>query len=173
MIITFLQRLLWTVALVAAQMMVFNYIHIMGYATPLPFVYLLLLFPLDTQRWSILLWGFVCGLLCDVVSLTPGVGAAAMTLTAFVQPLILKRVVPKDALEDDQASFSLVGFWGYVRYALILTFIFMSVYFLLLSFNFFHLRDLAITFASSWALTMLIILVIESVRGGRKENAKS
>ena len=31
MIITFLQRLLWMVALVAAQVMVFNYIHLFGY----------------------------------------------------------------------------------------------------------------------------------------------
>lgn len=173
MVVTFLQRLLWLVTLVAAQMMVFNYIHIMGYATPLPYVYLLLLFPLGTQRWSILLWGFACGLLCDFVSLTPGIGAAAMTLTAFVQPLILQRMAPKDALEDMQASYATLGFWGYVRYALLLTFIFMAVYFLLMSFNFFHLRDLAISFGSSWALTLLICLLIESVRGGKKERTNT
>ena len=44
-------------ALVAAQLLVFNHIHLFGYATPLPFVYFLLRFPLNTERWSILLWG--------------------------------------------------------------------------------------------------------------------
>lgn len=173
MVITFLQRLLWLVALVAAQMMVFNYIHLFGYATPLPYVFLLLIFPLNASRWSILLWGFVCGLLCDFVSLTPGLGAASMTLTAFLQPLLLKAMAPKDALEDMQASYSTLGFWGYVRYASILTLVFMLTYFLLMSFSFFHIVDLAIAFVSSWALTLLLCMAIESVRGSKKKERES
>ena len=169
MVITFLQRLLWLVALVAAQMMVFNYIHLFGYATPLPYVFLLLMFPLNSSRWSILLWGFVCGLLCDFVSLTPGLGAASMTLTAFLQPLLLKAMAPKDSLEDMQASYSTLGLWGYVRYAGILTSVFMLTYFLLMSFSFFHIVDLAIAFASSWVLTLLLCMAIESVRNSKKK----
>lgn len=152
------------VALVAAQMMVFNHIHFMGYATPLPYVYLLMLFPLGTSRWSILLWGFACGLLTDVVSMTPGVGAAAMTLTAFVQPVLLQQMAPKDAVEDMQAGYDTMGFWPFLRLALVITFIFALTYFLLLSFNFYHLADLAIAFASSWALTLVLCLVFEAIR---------
>ncbi|MBQ7496015.1 MAG: rod shape-determining protein MreD [Bacteroidaceae bacterium] len=167
MVITFLQRLLWLVALVAAQMMVFNYVHILGYATPMPYVYLLLLFPLGTQRWTILLWGFCCGLLCDIVSLTTGVGAGAMTVAAFIQPPLLTLLAPKDAVEDMQPSFAAMDFWPYVRYAAVVTFVFTAVYFLLQSFNFFHIVDLAISFLSSWLLTLLICVAIEGVRGGR------
>ena len=165
MLVIFLKRTLWLVVLVAAQMMVFNYIHLFGYATPLPYVYLLLLFPLDSSRWSVLLWGFVCGLLCDFVSLTPGLGAASMTLTAFFQPLLLRAMAPKDALEDMQASYHTLGGWGYVRYAGILTLLFALTYFLLLSFSFFHAADLAISFASSWLLTLVLCLAMEKVRG--------
>ena len=149
--------------------MVFNYIHLFGYATPLPYVYLLMLFPLNSSRWSILLWGFVCGLLCDFVSMTPGLGAASMTLVAFVQPLLLRAMAPKDALEDMQASYHTLGFWGYVRYAGILTLLFAITYFLLLSLSFFHAADFAIAFASSWALTLVICLAIESVRSSRRK----
>ncbi len=168
MIVTFLIRLLWLVALVAAQMMVFNHIHLFGYATPLPYVYLLLLFPLNASRWSVLLWGFTCGLLCDFASITPGLGAASMTLTAFVQPLLLQAMAPKDALEDMQASYHTLGLWGYVRYAALLTLLFTLSYFLLLSFSFFHVADLAIAFASSWGLTFILCLAMERVRGGRQ-----
>jgi len=170
-LITFLQRTLWLVALVAAQMMVFNYVHLFGYATPLPYVYLLLIFPLGTARWSIMLWGFVCGLLCDFVSLTMGIGAASMTLAAFVQPLLLKYMAPKDAVDNMQASFHELSFWGYVRYSGILTFIFSATYFLLLSSSFFHLYDFTIAFTSSWILTLILCLAIERVRGG-KHHAK-
>ncbi|MBP5771784.1 MAG: rod shape-determining protein MreD [Bacteroidaceae bacterium] len=167
MVITFLQRMLWMVALVAAQMMVFNYMHLFGYATPLPFIYFLLLFPRGTQRWSILLWGFICGLLCDVVSLTPGIGAASMTLIAFVQPLFLEHMVPKDAVDDLQPGIDTMGFWSYVRYAGLLTFLFSLCYFLVLSFNFFHIVDLGLSFVSSWLLTLLLCLSFEGVRSKR------
>lgn len=169
MITQFLQRLLWLVVLVTAQMMVFNYIHILGYATPLPFVYLVLLFPLGTSRWSILLWAFVCGLLCDITSLTLGIGAAAMTLVAFVQPVLLRLMTPKDAPEDMRPAFSTLGFWSYCNYAAILTALFALAYFALQSFTFNHIADLGIACGSSWLLTFIICLVFEALRDHKTE----
>ena len=150
-------------ALVAMQMVVFNYIHLFGYATPLPFVYLLLLFPLGTDRWSILLWGFVCGLLCDITSLSLGVGMAAMTLVAFIQPPLLQFMIPKDAVEDMQPGYDTMGFWGYFRYALLLTFIFVIAYFLFQVFNFFHPLDFLISMLSSFVLTFFFCLTFEAI----------
>lgn len=167
MVITFLQRLLWLVALVALQMVLFNHIHLFGYATPLPYVYLLLLFPMNSARWGVLLWGFSCGLLCDIVSLTPGIGAGAMTLTALLQPVFLRLFVPKDSAEDLQASFHSLGVAAYVRYAALTTLLFTLTYFLLLSFNFFHLKDFCIAFVSSWLLTYLFCLAFEALRDKR------
>ena len=151
-------------ALVAAQILVFNHVHIYGYTTPLPFVYLLLLFPLGTERWNILLWGFVCGLLCDITSLTLGVGMAAMTFVAFIQPPLLQLMQPKDAVEEMQPGYDTMGFWGYFRYALLLTFIFVFAYFLLQVFNFFHPLHFLISLLSSWLLTLIFVLAIEAMR---------
>ncbi|MCR5820597.1 MAG: rod shape-determining protein MreD [Bacteroidaceae bacterium] len=164
MLTTFLQRLLLMTALLAVQMLVLNHIHVMGFATPLLIVYFLLLFPLGTSRWSIMLWGFVCGLLADMATLTPGVGAGAMTLVAFVQPVLLMAMRPKEAAEDMQASFHTMGFAAYVRYCSILTFIFCFAYFLLQSFSFFHIVHLAISFGSSWLLTLVICIAVEAMR---------
>ena len=164
MITQFLQRLLWLVVLVTAQMMVFNYIHILDYATPLPFVYLVLLFPLGSSRWGILLWGFVCGLLCDIISLTLGIGAASMTLVAFIQPVLLRLMAPKDAPEDMHPAYSTLGFWTYFNYAAILTAIFALCYFALQSFTFNHIVDLGIACGSSWLLTFVICLIFEGLR---------
>lgn len=151
-------------ALVASQMLVFNHIHLFGYATPLVSVYLLFLFPLGTQQWSILLWGFVCGLLTDIVSLTPGVCAASMTLAAFIQPKLLKSMEPQNAAEDMQASFHTLGFWTYVRYAAILTTVFMLAYWLVLAFSFFHFTDMVLTLVGSWIVTTALCLAIEGAR---------
>ncbi len=167
MVITFLQRLLWLVALVALQMVLFNHIHLFGYATPLPYVFLLLLFPKDAPRWGVLLWGFACGLLCDVVSLSLGIGAGAMTLTALVQPVFLRLFAPKDSAEDLQASFYSLGMAAYCRYSALTTLVFTLAYFLLLSFNFFHLKDFCIACVSSWLITYLFCLAFEALRDKR------
>ncbi|MBR3513717.1 MAG: rod shape-determining protein MreD [Bacteroidaceae bacterium] len=169
MITTFLQRLLWLAILVALQLVVFNHIHLFGYATPLVFVYFVTLFPLGTSHWNILLWAFACGMLADITTLTPGVGAAAMTLTALVQPPLLEAMRPKDAPEDMRATFHTLGFWHYVYYCGLLVTVFTLAYFLLQFFNFFHLEDMAISWASSLMLTWLVCILLEHVRGGKKE----
>lgn len=156
------------VTLLAAQMLVFNHIHLFGYATPLPCVFMLFLFPLGTERWHILLWGFACGLLTDVASLTLGVCTAAMTLTAFIQPPLLKAMEPQNAAEDMQASFHSLGFWTYTRYAAILTTTFIVAYYVVQAFTFFHIADLALSLIGSWVLTFVICLTIEGVRGKKE-----
>ena len=167
MVTKFLQRLTWLIALVALQMVVFNHIHVMGYATPLCFVYFVMLFPLGTPRWNILLWAFACGMLADITMLTPGASAAAMTLTAMVQPVLLESMRPKDAPEDMQASIHLLGFWHYVYYSGMLSLLFTLMFFLLQFFTFFHIEDFAISFAGSWALTLVLCLLTENIRSNK------
>ena len=156
--------------LVAAQLLVFNHIHLFQFATPLPFVYLLLLFPLGTEHWRILLWGFLCGLLVDMTTLTPGVGAAAMTLTAFAQPYLLPLFTPKDAVEDMEPSYRTMGFWLYARYASFLTGIFCISYFLVLAFSFHHFWEWLVSLLSSWLLTLVLCLIFQGFSKKKHED---
>lgn len=160
---------MYMVALVAAQLLVFNHVQLFGYATPLPFIYFVLIFPLGTDRWNILLWGFTCGLLADITAMTPGVGAFAMTLAALIQPPLLQLLVPKDAPEDLRPGFSTMGLWPYIRYATILSLVFSLSYFLVLSFSFHHIEELAISFVSSWLLTLLLCLIFEGFHKRKNE----
>ena len=78
-----LNRLVWALALVALQVLVFNHVHLWGYATPVVYVYVLCLFSLETSRGEWLLWGFFVGLFADMFTATPGLGAASLTFTAL------------------------------------------------------------------------------------------
>ncbi|MCD8317678.1 MAG: rod shape-determining protein MreD [Paraprevotella sp.] len=89
MVQSFFKRLLWAFVLLAFQVLVFNHIHWFGYATPIIYVYILCIQPLNTSRYTWLLWGFVVGLVADLFSETPGLGAASMTLTAMIAPLLI------------------------------------------------------------------------------------
>lgn len=80
MLQTIISRLGWFVFLFLLQVLVFNHVHIFGYATPMPYIYFLLILPSDTPRWLYVLLGFVLGLLIDLFTNTPGMAAGSMTL---------------------------------------------------------------------------------------------
>ncbi len=157
MIISELFRLLQFVLILAAQVLVLNHIHFLDHATPLAYVGFLLGFPLNYSRSGILLWGFFMGLLVDIFSNTPGVGAASMTLVALVQPILLRHMTPKDAVEDMMPNFHTLGYGNYFWFFFILIFIHHIAAFLLESFTYFNLADVAVDCGSSILLTTFIV----------------
>lgn len=54
------------VAFILAQTLVLGSIHLFGYATPMLYVYFVLLFPRNYPKWGILLWSFCMGLVIDM-----------------------------------------------------------------------------------------------------------
>ena len=82
--VDFLKRLLWFLVLIVAQVFVLNHIHLFAVATPLLYVYFVLLFPRNYPQWAILLWGFLMGVIIDTFSNTPGVASGALTFIAVM-----------------------------------------------------------------------------------------
>lgn len=54
----FLQRLVWFVFLVLLQVLVLNHVHILGYATPMLYIYYILVLNAEIPRKSLLLQAF-------------------------------------------------------------------------------------------------------------------
>ena len=100
MIQTIFARFGWFVLLFALQVFVFNHVHILGIATPMPYFYFLLILSADTHRWLYVLLGFVLGFLIDLFAGTPGVAAGAMTFAGFAAPWILRVFLPSDRDDD-------------------------------------------------------------------------
>lgn len=169
MVQSFFSRLSWGVALLALQVLVFNHIHLFGYATPVVYVYILCLQSLDTSRSSWLLWGFFTGMVADLFSETPGVGAASMTLTAMCAPVLLRLMVPKDSAEDMSPDYSTLGYWKFVWYVVLVVLLQQAVSLMLEVFSFFNVLDLLYTYLGSSLLTIIFILVLAGMRGNRRE----
>ena len=91
MAIDALRRLISFIVLCLAQALVFNHIHLLGHATILLYVYFIVMFPRNYPHWSILLWSFALGLCVDIFSNTPGLAAASLTFTGFLQPYLLEK----------------------------------------------------------------------------------
>lgn len=157
-------RFITFIILCAAQVLVLGNIHLFGFATPLPYIYMLMMLPRDCPRYALLLWGFTMGLIIDVFMNTPGVAAATMTLLAMLRPFILEPFIPRDSDEDMLPTMSSLGNRSYFYYCLICTVMYCAVFFALEIFCIYdYLQWIKSTVGSS-ILTIALILAIESMR---------
>ena len=77
-----LHRVVWFVVLVLVQTQILNHVHIMGYATPMVFIYYILALNSEIPRKSLLLQAFALGLCVDIFGNTPGDGVCTPSLVA-------------------------------------------------------------------------------------------
>jgi rod shape-determining protein MreD len=162
--IDFIHRIGLMVFFILVQVLILNHIHLFNVATPLVYVYFILLFPRNQQRWVSILLAFFLGLILDSFSNTPGETAFALTLTAFLQPYFLSLYLERDNSDNFTPSMAKMGFMKYATYVLLLTFIFCFTLFTLEAFSFFNWAQWLLCILGSWGVTSLIIIAIDSVR---------
>ena len=147
-----------------AQAFVFNRIHLFGCATPLIYIYMIIKLERNYPKWGMLLWGFALGLTVDVLSNTPGVAAASLTLIGAVQPYFMELFVQRDAAENLSPSLKTLGYGKFTFFASMLTLLYCIVFFTLETFSFFNLSQWIAQVLGSTIISLVIILTIESVR---------
>lgn len=162
--IDFLKRLLWFTVLVMVQVFVLNHIHLFAVATPLLYIYFILLFPRNYPQWAIMLWAFIMGLTIDVFTNTPGITAGSLTLLAALQPFVLHLFIPRDSSENFQAGLDTLSIPQYTWYVFILTIIYSFIFFSLEMFSFFNVVEWLQCIGGSTLITLVLILVVENLR---------
>lgn len=152
------------VILLLLQAIILNHIHLFGYATPLLYVYLVLLFPRNYPRWRMLLLCFIMGLCVDIFSNTMGVATASITFMGFIQPYLLAYFIPRNSIDDLQPSMNTLGINKFIYYTLISVFVYCVLFFTLEVFSFFNWEQCLASIIGSTILTVVIILVVENFR---------
>lgn len=160
----FLHRLIAFIILALVQGLVLNHVHLFDVATPMVYVFFVLTFRRNSFRAGMLIWSFLLGLVVDIFSNTPGVGAASMTLMAFIQPYLLFLIMPRDSAEDMEVSMTTLGMARFTYFTLIVSFLFCLVFFTLEVFSFNHWLYWLECVGGSWVLTFVLILVVERFR---------
>lgn len=78
------------VLLIAAQVVIFNNIDLFGYINPYPYILFILLYPVNSNRSSLLIASFFLGLSIDLFENSGGVHAAACLVLAYLRPTFFK-----------------------------------------------------------------------------------
>lgn len=150
----------YIILLALAQGLLFNNIHIMGIATPLMYVWFVLMLPRDLPHWKRLVMCFVLGTLIDTFSNTAGLAMTSLTAVGFVQPYFLELFLGREDEEDFKPSIRTMGFWKYSFYAFCLVALYCLIYFGLDAFTLQDLIYLLMVAGSSGLITYILILII-------------
>lgn len=111
------------------QIMALNYINISGFINPYMYPLLILMLPLNTPRYLLLLIALFLGLTIDIFQETLGMHAFATILIAFLRPYLFKILNPKEQEADEIMDISYHGFTWFAIYLGIFTFIHHLVFF--------------------------------------------
>lgn len=163
----FLKRIVLFLVFVLAQALVLGGIHLFNCATPLLYVYFVLMFRRNYPKWALLLWSFTMGLLIDVLFNTPGLAAASLTLIAVIQPYLLEVFTTQDSAENLEPTLDTLGWEKYAIYAAILVLLFCTVIYSLEMFSFFNLLHWAMCIIGSTLITLVFIFTFEIARSKR------
>src|SRR5690242_16797386 len=137
MIVKIFQNVFRFVFLVLLQVLLLNHIQWSGYINPYAYVIFILLLPVETPRWLLMLAAFVLGITIDMFGNTGGMHAAASVLLAFARPRILKLIAPRDGYESEiRLTPYVMGFKWFITYITMSVLIHHFAYFYIEAFRF-------------------------------------
>src|SRR5581483_10393034 len=96
MISDIFSNILRFIFLILFQVLVLNNIQLGGYINPYGYVLFILLLPVETPKWLLLLLSFSIGISLDMFSNTMGLHAAACVFMAYCRPRVLRIISPRE-----------------------------------------------------------------------------
>ena len=124
---------------VLIQTLVFDNIQISNYINVLFYILFILLLPINTNKFLVLVLAFFLGLSIDIFNSTQGLHASATVLLAFLRPFVLEIYAPREEYDINKTpGIKNYGFSWFIKYCLTLILIHHIFLFSIEIFNFSH-----------------------------------
>lgn len=173
MIVKILSHFGLFIVLISIQVMVLNHIQWNGYVNPYVYVLFILLLPVETPNWLLLVLAFLTGLTIDMFGSSGGMHAAATVFMAFARPSVLRLIAPRDGYEaETKLTPHVMGFTWFLTYVGILVFLHHLMCFYIEVFRF---SEFFITFFKvilNSAITVVLIIIGEYLFAQSRRHAR-
>ena len=166
---TIVQYIALFVVLTLVQL-VCNKVVLFNVAMPVVFIYLILRLPINLHHGWVFTIAFVSGLVIDIFNNTPGMNALSATLMSAMRHPVFNLLVPRE--DDDPLpipSIESLGLSVYLRYMATLVTFYCAVLFLIQAFTLHNLPLTLARIAASSALSILIIMGLDSLVSTHRE----
>lgn len=147
------------VVLVLVQVLIFNQIHLGGYINPYIYILFVMLLPVNTPKYLMLLSGFLLGLAVDVFSNSLGMHTAATVFIAFIRPAVIRSISNREEDRHNYPGLKQNSFSWFLFYAFIMVFFHHLVYFFLEIFTFTHILGTLLKVIVSSLFSVCVIVL--------------
>jgi len=111
------------IVLVLIQVLVLNHIQFSGFVNPYIYVLFILLLPMSSPRYMVLLLAFLIGITIDVFSNSLGVHSFATVFMAFFRPYIIRLISNREEDKSDYPGLKQNKFQWFISYVTIMVLI--------------------------------------------------
>lgn len=162
MIAVVIQNIIRAALLLFLQIAVLNNIQLGAFINPYLYIVIILSLPIRIPNWLVLFIGFGVGIAMDIFTSTPGMHTTASTFLAFVRPIVLKYMAPRDGYEtNDTASVRSMGYLWYLSHTTLLVFLHHSFLFIVEAFSIGGLIYTLWKAVLSTILTVLLAFILQ------------
>jgi rod shape-determining protein MreD len=150
------------VALILFQVLLLNRISLFGVATPVLYIYFLLKLSVGRNLYYVITSAFVMGLIIDIFLDTPGMNAAAITIVAAFRKSISGLFFEKEGYDDFVPGMN-VAAGPFVRFTIFMVLLHLTLLFFIESFTLFNLKNTLLRIVTSSAVTIPLIIALDSL----------
>lgn len=126
------------IVLVLIQVLILNQVQFSGYVNPYMYILFVMLLPLGTPRYAVLLSGFLIGITIDIFSNSLGIHAAGTVFIAYLRPSVLRAISGREDEMSDYPGLKQNKFSWFFYYTTIMVFLHHLIIFYLEAFTFSH-----------------------------------
>ena len=124
------------IALVLIQVLVLNQVQFSGFVNPYIYILFVMLLPLNSPKYAVLILGFLIGFTIDIFSNSMGIHSAATTLIAFVRPGVIRSISNREEDRSEYPGLKQNSFLWFLYYTIIMVLIHHLVFFFIEVFSF-------------------------------------
>ncbi len=149
------------IALVLFQVYIINNIELSAYINPYIYVMFILLLPLESPKWLLLVLAFLIGFTMDIFMKTLGMNTAATVFMAWARPGLISLLSRgKDVNPGMKPGIKDFGFRWFFTYTLILVFLHHLMLFYIEVFKFTNFFDTLSRVLLSTVFSVFLIILI-------------
>ncbi|HSM47166.1 MAG TPA: rod shape-determining protein MreD [Draconibacterium sp.] len=146
-------------SLVLAQVLIFNQVQFSGFFNPYAYLLFIILLPLSTPRYLVLILAFLLGLTIDIFSNSLGVHSAATVFAAYARPLVIRVISNREDDKSDYPGLHQNKLIWFVNYVLIMVLLHHTVLFYLEVYTFtnFFNTFYRVIFSSLFSIIIIVL----------------
>ena len=147
------------IALVLIQVLVLNQVQFSGFANPYIYILFIILFPINSPKYAILIFAFIIGLTIDIFSNSLGIHSASTVLIAYIRPNVIRIISSREEDRNEYPGLKQNKLRWFLTYASILVFIHHFLLFYLEIFTFSNFFGTLYKIIVSSVLTIFVIVL--------------